>query len=99
MNLEKEIQDIYCDIDVVESSETVNELEGDSLEKEDGEINVTVEVENTGRGNHYVDAVAVPTMVQNSEDIVKEPVLDDREALADDSVSFLLSNVKYLMTP
>ena len=99
MNLEKEIQDIYHDIDVVESSETVNELEGDSLEKEDGEINVTVEVENAGRGNHYVDAVAVPTMVQNSEDIVKEPVLDDREALADDSVSFLLSNVKYLMTP
>jgi hypothetical protein len=93
LNLDKELQDR-----VVE--EAVNE--GGIPEQEDGEPQATMgrmvdsEVEQVqimvGRGDRSVDDVVqvVPTVVQNPEDF-EEAVVDIR---ADDSVSFLLSNVR-----
>ena len=79
------------DEDVQDISEAVSEFDG-APEQEDRGMSVVVEVEKAG--NHPVNPVdSIP------EDIVEEPVLDMREPSADDNVSFLLSNVRYLMTP
>ena len=79
------------DEDVQDISEAVSEFDG-APEQEDRGMSVVVEVEKAG--NHPVNPVdSIP------EDIVEEPVLDMREPSADDNVSFLLSNVRYLMIP
>ena len=79
------------DEDIQGISEAVSEFDGAPVQEDRG-MSVVVEVEKAG--NHPVSLVdSIP------EDIVEEPVLDLREPSADDNVSFLLSNVRYLMTP